>query len=154
MGVSSRIHVMSRVLLGVLLIGASAVSPQRQEATTMLAMTPTPLLPESLPTGPDHDAGNGAPSWSGADGPILVEDGIRRYERGTAQSPVAHGAVPSGTVTVYQFDDATGAYAAYSYLRKSSADHVMLSGVSVVVSNLKLYPEAAAALLKTGQGGF
>ncbi len=154
---------MSRVLLGVALVGASAVSLQAQEAKTMLAMPPSPLLPESLRTGPDHDAGNGAPSWSGADAPILVEDGIRRYERGDAESPVAHGAMPgktgpgktgpSGTVTVYQFDDATGAYAAYSYLRRSSADHVMLSGVSVVVSNLKLYPESAAALLKTVQLG-
>jgi hypothetical protein len=144
---------MSRVLLGLALMNASAASLQAQEAKTMLAMPPTPLLPESLRTGPDHDAGNGAPAWSGADGPILVEDGIRRYERGDAENPVAHGNTPSGTVTVYQFDDATGAYAAYSYLRKSSADHVMLSGVSVVVSNLKLYPESAAALLKTVQIG-
>jgi hypothetical protein len=143
MGVSSRIWVPSRVLLG-LALGASAVSLQAQQAKTMVAMPPTPLLPESLRTGPDHDAGNGAPSWSGADGPILVEDGIKRYERGDAQS---------GTVTVYQFDDATGAYAAYSYLRKTGGDHVMLNGVSVVVSNLKLYPESAAALLKTVQVG-
>src|SRR5712675_141765 len=105
MGVSSRIRVVSCALLGVVLAGAS-VSLRAQEAKTMLAMPPTPLLPESLRTGPDHDAGNGAPSWSGADAPILVEDGIRRYERGDAQSPVAHGAVPSGTITVYQFDDA------------------------------------------------
>jgi hypothetical protein len=79
-----------------------------------------------------------------------VEDGIRRYERGNAQSPVAHG--PNGTVTVYQFDDATGAYAAYSYLRKNGADHVTLSGVSVVVSNLKPSIESAA-LLKNVQVG-
>ena len=110
----------------------------------MLAMPPTPLLPASLESGPDHDAGNGAPSWSGADAPILVEDGIRRYERGNA---------PSGTVTVYQFDDATGAYAAYTYLRKNSANRVTLSGVSVVVSDLKLYPESAVGLLKTVQVG-
>src|ERR1700722_5816963 len=153
MGASSRIRVMSRALLGVVLAGVSAGSLPGQEAKTMLAMPPSPLLPESLRTGPDHDAGNGAPAWSGADGPILVEDGIRRYERGDAQSPVAHGNTPSGTVTVYQFDDATGAYAAYSYLRKNKADNVMLSGVSVVVSNLKLYPESAAALLKTVQVG-
>jgi len=140
---------MSCLLLAFALAGASAAFVEAQEAKTIVAMPPSPLLPESLRTGPDHDAGNGAPAWSGADGPILVEDGIRRYERGDAQSPVAHGNTTSGTVTVYQFDDATGAYAAYSYLRKSSADHVMLSGVSVVVSNLKLYPESAAALLKT-----
>ena len=119
----------------------------------MLAMPPTPLLPESLQNGPEHDAGNGAPSWSGADAPILVEDGIRRYERGDAQSAVAHGTVPAGTVTVYQFDDATGAYAAYTYLRKSGANRVTLNGVSVVVSDLKLYPESAAALLKIVQVG-
>src|ERR1700760_1696430 len=128
MGVSSWVRAMSRVLLGVVLVGASGLS-RAQEAKTILAIPPAPLLPESLRTGPNHDAGNGAPSWSGDDGPILVEDGIRRYERGDAQSPVALGSVPAGTVTVYQFDDATGAYAAYSYLKKSSADHVMLSGV-------------------------
>jgi hypothetical protein len=158
MGVSSRIRVMSRLLLGVVLVGAAGLSLQAQEAKTMLAIPPAPLLPDALRSGPDHDAGNGAPSWSGADAPILVEDGIRRYERGSATSPatssVAHGStVPSGTVTVYQFDDATGAYAASSYLRRSGGDHVMLSGVSVVVSNLKLYPESAAALLKTVQVG-
>jgi hypothetical protein len=153
MGVSSRIQVMSCVLLAFALAGVSAACLEAQEAKTMLAVPPSPLLPESLRTGPDHDAGNGAPSWSGADGPILVEDGIRRYERGDAQSPAGHGNTPGGTVTVYQFDDATGAYAAYSYLRKSSADHVMLNGVSVVVSNLKLYPDSAAALLKTVQVG-
>ena len=50
----------SRLLLGVVLVGASAVSLQAQEAKTMLAMPPAPLLPESLRTGPDHEAGNGA----------------------------------------------------------------------------------------------
>jgi hypothetical protein len=135
------------------LVGAPSLSLYAQEAKTMLAMPPAPLLPESLRAGPDHDAGNGVPSWSGSDAPVLVEDGIRRYERGDAPSPVAHGNVPSGTITVYQFDDATGAYAAYTYLRKSGGDHVTLSGVSVVVSNLKLYPDATAALLKTVQVG-
>ena len=153
MEVSSRIRVSLRALLGVALLGTSAVSLQAQEAKTVLAIPPAPLLPESLRTGPNHDAGNGAPSWSGADGPILVEDGIRRYERGDAPSAVVHGTVPAGTVTVYQFDDATGAYAAYTYLRKIDGDRVMLSGVSVVVSDLKLYPESAAALLKTVQVG-
>src|ERR1700693_3980048 len=103
MGVSSRFRAMSRVLLGMALVGASAALLQAQEAKTMLAMPPTPLLPESLRSGPDHDAGNGAPSWSGADAPILTEDGIRRFERGDAASPVAHGSAPAGTVTVYQF---------------------------------------------------
>ncbi len=138
-----------------LLAGVAATSLYGQATT--LAMPPAPLLPEAMRTGPNHDAGNGAPSWS-ADMPILVEDGIRRYERGDAErSPVAHGAVsstvPSGTVTVYQFDDATGAYSAYTYLRKQTTERVILSGVSVVVSDLKLYPESAAALLETVKVG-
>ncbi len=144
---------MSGVALGLMLEGAPGLSLYGQEAKTMLAMPPAPLLPESLRTGPDHDAGNGAPSWSGTDGPVLVEDGIRRYERGDALAPAARGSVPSGTITVYQFADATGAYAAYTYLRKSSGDHVTLDGVSVVVANLKLYPDATQALLKTVQVG-
>lgn len=137
---------MMRVMVGLLLMSGPAVSFAAQEAKTMLAIPPAPLLPESMRTGPDHDAGNGAPSWSGADGPILIEDGIKRYERGDARTPGPHGGAPGGTVTVYQFDDATGAYAAYSYLRKSSADHVTLSGVSVIVSNLKATPDSAAVL--------
>ena len=80
----------------------------------MLAVPPAPLLPEALRGGADHDAGNGAPSWSGADGPVLVEDGIRRYERGAEKSAGANG-----TVTVYQFEDATGASAAYAICIKS-----------------------------------
>ncbi|MGH9596318.1 MAG: DUF6599 family protein [Edaphobacter sp.] len=158
MGVSSRVRVMLCALVGVALAGVPASSVYGQGAT-MLAMPPAPLLPEGMRTGPDHDAGNGAPSWSGVDGPVLVEDGIRRYERGDAErSPVAHGAgpgstVPSGTVTVYQFDDATGAYAAYTYLRKRPSERVLLSGVSVVVSNLRLDPESAAALLDTVKVG-
>jgi hypothetical protein len=111
-----------------------------------LALPPAPLLPESLRSGPGHEAGEGAPSWSGAAGAVLAEDGIKRYERGTAQSPVQHGTVPSGTVTVYVFGDATGAVAAYDYLQKS-APYVKRSGVSVIVSDLKLYPESAHRLL-------
>jgi hypothetical protein len=144
---------MSRGLLGLVLAGASAASLPAQEAKTMLAMPPTPLLPQTLRTSPGHEAGDGVPSWSGADGPVLVEDGIRRYERGTPPSPVAHGTVPGGTVTVYQFDDATGAYSAYTYLRKTAGARVSLSGVSVVVSDLKLYPESEQALLKMVQIG-
>jgi hypothetical protein len=152
MGVSSRIRVVSRALLGLALLNATTTLLPAQ-AKMMLAEPPAPLLPQALRTGDGHEAGNGVPAWSGADGPVLVEDGLRRYERGTPQSAVEHGTVPSGAVTVYQFGDATGAYAAYTYLRKSGGEHVTLNGVSVVVSDLKLYPESAAALLKTIEVG-
>jgi hypothetical protein len=143
------IRVMSRGVLGLVLVGASATALYGQEARTTLAIPPAPLLPEGLRTGPGHDAGNGVPSWSGADGPIFTEDGIQRYERGTPQSAVEHGTVPSGTVTVYQFEDATGAFSAYTYLRREGKERVTLSGVSVVDSDLKLYPESEQTLLRT-----
>jgi hypothetical protein len=161
MDVFSRIRVVPRALLWLVLVGATAVSLSAQTAPTaaqtapakmMLAEPPSPLLPQSLRTGDSHEAGNGVPADSGADGPVLVEDGIRRYERGTPQSG-EHAGAPGGTVTVYQFEDATGAYAAYTYLRKSGGEHVSLSGVSVVVIDLKLHPEAEQALLKTIQTG-
>jgi len=137
-------------LLGLLLVGASTVPLQGQQV--MLAEPPAPLLPPSLRSGPDHDAGEGAPPWSGAAQQILIEDGIKRYERGSAESPAGHGAAPAGTVTVYQFVDATGAAAAYDYLRKS-APYVVRSGVSVVVANLKMPPASAEALMRTVETG-
>jgi hypothetical protein len=143
---------MSRALLGLALLhGTTILLPAQAKMT--LAEPPAPLLPQVLRTGDGHEAGNGVPAWSGADGPVLLEDGLRRYERGTPQSSVEHGTAPSGAVTVYQFDDATGAYAAYTYLRKNGVEHVTLSGVSVVVSDLKLSPLSAAALLKTIEVG-
>jgi hypothetical protein len=150
MGVSLRMRVMVPGLLGLLLVGASTVPLQGQQV--MLAEPPAPLLPPSLRSGPDHDAGEGAPPWSGAAQQILIEDGIKRYERGSAESPAGHGAAPAGTVTVYQFVDATGAAAAYDYLRKS-APYVVRSGVSVVVANLKMPPASAEALMRTVETG-
>jgi hypothetical protein len=136
--------------MGLLLVGVLEGSLQAQPTKTMLAEPPAPLLPESLRGGPDHVAGEGVPSWGGADQPvlaaILAEDGIRRYERGGP----AGGS--SGTVTVYQFGDATGAVAAYDYLHKS-APNVVRSGVSVVVANLKLPAAQSEALLRTVETG-
>ena len=145
MGVSSWIRVISGGLLGVTLaastalIGGGAAFGQ----TMMLAEPPAPLLPESMRSGPGHDAGNGVPSWAGAEGQALSEDGIKRYERGTTSG---------GLVTVYQFEDATGAVAASDLLRKS-APYVVRSGVSVVTANVKGSPAAAEALLRTVETG-
>ena len=143
----SRLRVVPVAALGLVMMTVSARSLEGQTPQVMLAEPPTPLLPESLRGGPDHDAGNGVPSWSGADGPVLTEDGLRRYERGGPQGPGANG-----TVTVYQFVDATGAVAAYDYLRKS-APTVVRSGVSVVVANLKGSPTSTEALLRTVETG-
>jgi hypothetical protein len=140
----------SRVVSGLMLVGALGVPVVGHAAygQTMLAMPPTPLLPPSLQDGADHVAGNGVPPWAGADGPVLVEDGIKRYERGTT----GRSAGVNGTVTVYQFDDATGAQAAFDYLRKS-APYVVRNGVSVVVGSLKGSSSSSEALLRTVETG-
>ncbi|MDQ2835700.1 MAG: hypothetical protein M3Y50_18545, partial [Acidobacteriota bacterium] len=135
-----------RALLGATLLGGCFAAASAQ--TMRLAEPPAPLLPQALRTGAAHEAGTGVPSWAGADGPVLVEDGIERYERGT----VPNGAGPAGTVTVYQFVDATGAVAAYDYLRKS-APYGMRGGVSVVLAKVQGSRASAESLLRTVQTG-
>lgn len=135
-----------RGLLGLALLAGCVGAAEAQTMT--LAEPPAPLLPQVLRTGAEHEAGTGVPLWAEADGQVLTEDGIKRFERGTTPN----GAAPNGTVTVYQFVDATGAVAAYDYLRKS-APYVVRSGVSVVVANLRGSPASAEALLRTVQTG-
>ncbi len=143
-----RLRSFSSLLSGcaIALLFAAASAPlfaQTPAPSAPLALPPAPLLPEALRSGPGHEAGEGVPAWSGDVAAVLTEDGIKRYERGTA---------PAGTVTVYQFGDATGAYAAYDSLRKS-APYVERSGVSLIVADLKLSPEAAKKLLQTVEIG-
>ncbi len=148
--------------MGVALVGAPGLLTgivYAQPGRTMLAEPPAPLLPQALRTGSGHEAGSGAPPESGTAGPVLVEDGIRRYERGAAAG---------GTVTVYQFDDATGADAAYDYLRQNEMGQngvaqngvaqngrarVALDGVSVVTMSSDVAPKAVAGLLKEIETG-
>ena len=127
-----------------ILISASAQGSKACGQTMMLAEPPTPLLPEPLRNGPGYDAGNGVPAWAeGTDGRVLTEDGLKRYAR---------AAPPEGTVTVYQFQDATGAVSAYDFLRKS-APFVVRSGVSVLVANVKTKTSSAQVLLKAIETG-
>jgi len=150
MGVSSRIRV-SLFALPVLWFAALLTSIAGGVAyaqTMMLAEPPAPLLPQVLRSEPGYDAGEGVPQWAGADGPVLAEDGLKRYARGTA--PNASGL--HGQVTSYQFGDATGATSAYDYLRRS-APYVVRSGVSVVVADVKGSRASADALLKTIETG-
>src|SRR5712664_3417959 len=137
MGVSSRIWVMSRVLLGVVLIGASAVSLQAQEAKTMLAMPPVPLLPQQFGVWKMTNSASGASadigtakmtgcqpdilatqSWSAnAYTPncpaILAEEGLTRFA--TASYTRSDGRVSD--MFAEQFQDATGAFGAYTFYR-------------------------------------
>jgi hypothetical protein len=147
MDVFPRIRVKLRGLLALMLLAGAGsilgVGCLAYGQTMMLAEPPTPLLPETLRSAPGYDAGNGVPAWAATDGQVLAEDGLKRYARATP---------PDGTVTVYQFEDATGAVSAYDFLRRS-APYVVRSGVSVIVANLKGSQASVDALLRTIETG-
>ena len=143
-----------RLLLscGLLWAGLSGVWAAGQGvpmAQTTVVEPPTPLLPTN-----DRLA---APDVGHADSDeaqaVLKEDGVRRSEsRAVAPSG---GAAQGGWVSAYEFQDATGAFAAYTYLREggrqvgagtrvngsevelANGQTVFLSGVSVVRGQVK-----------------
>jgi hypothetical protein len=124
---------MSRLVLGVMLVGGPAVlQGYGQETKTMLALPPAPLLPATvgkLTRVADGDAGDGlgavnAAEFDATERAVLMEDGIKRYARSeyteSGKAIAAKSGVDStqhGTVTVYQFGDVSGAVAAYDYFR-------------------------------------
>ena len=129
---------MGRLSVALVLMGAAAVG-FAQEAKTTLALPPAPLLPATLgklTRVAEGDSGDGLGTLSAADpddlrlGPqgkaVLAEDGLKRYARSEytedgnaipeARPRVDH--TQHGTVTVYKFVDASGAVAAFDYLRR------------------------------------
>ena len=105
-----------RVGLGLVLMGVAALSGAAQSATTLL-LPQAPLLPERFGRFVAGPAGAGSttesPLISGAGAAVLKEDGEQRSQRLTYAGP------GGGTVTAdaVQFEDATGAASAYTYLR-------------------------------------
>ena len=156
------------VLLTAALCTGSCAQAQAQGsvpvAKTMLVEPPTPLLPMTLgklKRVSEGDAGDGLGLVDANDKAAVNEDGLRRYAR-SEYTPVVKGAMESGTITVYEFGDASGAVAAYDYFKKpgmrlekvgdeaiSNGDELLLrSGVNVVVGQFKLDHEAMLALTK------
>ena len=129
----------------------------------MMTMPPTPLLPASaglVASSPEFPVADDSAELQA----ILKEDGVTRSETGVTLVPTASKQTPSGWVKAYQFGDATGALAAYTYLRMSgrpvaggkvnstdaetaAGERVFLSGTSVVRAKVNQYPESLAALL-------
>lgn len=126
------------------------------QGKTILVEPPTPLLPATLgklARQAEGDSGDGLGQVDAAEAPVLKEDGLRRF----ARSDYAQGA-EHGTVTVYQFADASGAISAYDYFRRlgmhpekagdsavSGGDELLMrSGKNVVRENGRLSHDAAA----------
>lgn len=131
-------------------------------SVTHLVEPPTPLLPTNARLVADDAAS--LPADKPELAAILKEDGLTREETRTTMLPTAGPPVASGWVRAYQFVDATGAFAAYTYLRQggrpAGSDRVnstetllpdggivFLSGVSVVRVEAKQSPESVSALL-------
>ncbi len=152
-----------------LAVAGAATGGFAQETKTMLALPPTPLLPQTLgklTRVADGDAGDGLDAVDVADAVVLQEDGLKRFARSEYKGDGAQ----RGTVTVYKFMDASGALAAFDYFRRpeiridhklgeaASFDHqgrVILNGVNVVREDLNiggdaLLPELIGKLPKVG----
>jgi len=132
-------------------------------AVTNVVEPPAPLLPTN-----DRLVANDALAAVPADKPetatVLTESGLKRTETRAAVVPTSGAPVASGWVRAYQFVDATGAFAAYTYFRQggrpyageranatrtqlANGEIVLLNGVSVVRAQVKQYPESVSSLL-------
>ena len=131
----------------------------------MLMEPPTPLLPATLgklQRVAAGDVGDGLGAVDAADAPVLTEDGMRRFARSEYAAANEKNASPQGTLTVYNFADASGAVAAYDYFKKPgmrpeklgddalwNEDELLLrNGANVVVGRFKLDHAAVLALTR------
>jgi len=129
----------------VLYVALAGISAQAQTqvqvpgpvARTMLVEPPTPLLPATLGKlrrVTEGDAGDGLGLVVANDKAALSEDGLRRYAR-SDYTPVVKGAMESGTITVYEFGDVSGAIAAFDYFRRPGISHLDPRFVDQVASD-------------------
>jgi hypothetical protein len=135
----------------------------------MLVEPPMPLLPATLgklKRVAEGDAGDGLGLLDANDKAVLSEDGLRRFARSEyAAEDAAHSKATGslqGSLTVYQFGDASGAVAAYDLLRRpgmqperlgdealsDGGELLLRSGANVVAGRFKLDHLAMIALTR------
>ncbi len=150
MGFSVRFRMGLRTLLGVALLGASAVSVYGQSAQTTLVEPAAPLLPAKFGTWQTESVASSCSDCFHPDGvvaAVLKEDGLIRASQQTYRQS---NSTDSLKLEAYQFVDATGAYSAFTYLRgpamkdlpadrrigkgtaSTGGDFLVLSGTTVV----------------------
>jgi hypothetical protein len=118
MGFSARFRIGLRALLGVALLGASAVSLCGQGAHTILVEPPSPLLPTKF--GPWQMEGTACSDCFHPDeavAAVLKENGLIRASQQTYRQP---NSAETLKLEAYQFVDATGAFSAFTFLRGPS----------------------------------
>jgi hypothetical protein len=149
MGFSVRFRMGLRALLGVALLGASAISLYGQAAQTTLVEPAAPLLPAKF--GPWQMEGTACSDCFHPDGTVaavLKENGLIRASQQTFVQP---NSAETMKLEAYQFVDATGAFSAFTFLRgpamkdlpadkrigkgtatTGSGEYLVLSGTTVV----------------------
>jgi hypothetical protein len=149
-------------------LGQSVAAPPAKPTATLVE-PPVPLLPTNGWLVAD-DAKAAVPADKPETAAILAEDGLKRTETRATLVPIGAGTARSGWVRAYQFVDATGAFAAYTYLRQGGhplyrnfkgaslqalpdGELVFLSGVSVVRAKIDQYPDSVEGLLAQIQAG-
>ena len=118
MGFLARFRIGLRALLGVALLGASAVSLCGQGAHTILVEPPSPLLPTKF--GPWQMEGAACSDCFHPDeavAAVLKENGLIRASQQTYRQP---NSTETLKLEAYQFVDATGAFSAFTFLRGPS----------------------------------
>jgi len=148
------IHILT---LATALCAANALAQQ-----IVLTEPPTPLLPATLgklTRGAQGDSGDGlgkldAAGLTAQDKAVLTEDGLKRFAKSDYSQNSEHG-----TITVFQFRDASGAISAFDYFRKSvgplkigdetaqgpANDIVFRSGLNVVRESFNPHSEEVTA---------
>ena len=141
-------------------LGAPVRAQGARPATTLVE-PPAPLLPTNAQLQPAPEGASPVPETPEMQA-VLKEDGLRRQEARVLTTAVKAGTAPVGWVAAYEFTDATGAFAAYTYLRQGGkpaykginptefekpGELVFLSGTSVVRAKANLYPESETVLL-------
>ncbi|MEO6982531.1 MAG: DUF6599 family protein [Edaphobacter sp.] len=123
--ISFKFRMVSRAVLGLVLVGASAAWVQAQTVKTMLVEPPAPLLPQQIGRwvkAASPAAGGAAVTPArAADSAVLAEDGLQRSAHGVYH--VEGRPAETIAVTASQFVDATGAHAAYSYYLRPGAQY-------------------------------
>jgi hypothetical protein len=143
-------------------------APAGNAPVTTLVEPPTPLLPHNPMLAPQGTSAN-VPPDSAETQAVLKEDGLKRMDGRAIQAPGARSQTQNGWVKAYEFTDATGAFAAYTYLRLGgkpathgvnptefrtpAGESVFVAGTSVVEAQMKLPPASAAGLLKAVEIG-
>ena len=129
-----RVRFVAAFALGMTALLLMALNAQAAAPATTLFEPPTPLLP-STDTLVAASEQMPVPAETAEAQAVLREDGLRRSEARVTLVPAGDRLTASGWVKAYEFGDATGAFAAYTYLRAGGHTAGAAEGTGHVAGN-------------------